>query len=67
MAAKKYCAEEIVEKLRQVDLMTSVGLSVGEVLQSIGVSESTYYRWRSEYGGLTRTLRSACRPSAAKH
>jgi putative transposase len=42
MAAKKYCAEEIVEKLRQVDLMTSLGLSVGDALQSIGVSETTY-------------------------
>jgi putative transposase len=67
MAAKKYCAEEIVEKLRQVDLMTSLGLSVGEALQSIGVSETSYYRWRSEYGGLTRTLRSSSWPSTTKH
>jgi transposase len=56
---KQYSAEE---KIRIV-----LGLSVGEALQSIGVSETTYYRWRSDYGGLTRTLRSSCGPSTTKH
>jgi putative transposase len=66
MAAKKYSAEEIVEKLRQVDLMISRGWSVGGALDSVGVSQATYYRWRSKYGGLTRTLRLSVAPAPTK-
>lgn len=52
MARKRHAAEEIVTKLRQVDVLTSQGRSVAEAVRSIGVTEVTYYRWRSEYGGL---------------
>jgi transposase-like protein len=52
MRRKSYKPEEIVAKLRQVDVMTSQGLSVAEAIRSIGVSEVTYYRWRQEFGGL---------------
>lgn len=52
MARKRHAAEEIVTKLRQVDILTSQGKSVAEAVRSIGVTEVTYYRWRSEYGGL---------------
>jgi transposase-like protein len=52
MARKRHAAEEIVTKLRQVDVLTSQGKSVAEAVRSIGVTEVTYYRWRSEYGGL---------------
>jgi transposase-like protein len=52
MARKRHSAEEIVTKLRQVDVLTSQGKSVAEAVRSIGVTEVTYYRWRSEYGGL---------------
>jgi putative transposase len=41
-----------VAKLRQVDVLTSQGRSVADAVRAIGVSEVTYYRWRSEYGGL---------------
>ena len=44
--------EEIVAKLRQVDVLTTQGQSVAEAIRSIGVTEVTYYRWRQEYGGL---------------
>ena len=44
--------EQIVTKLRQVDVLSSQGKSVAEAILSIGVTEVTYYRWRSEYGGL---------------
>jgi len=44
--------EEIVAKLRQVDVLTSQGQGVAEAIRSIGVSEVTYYRWRQEFGGL---------------
>ncbi len=49
---RKYKAEEIVAKLRQVEVLSSQGRSVAEAVRQIGVSEQTYYRWRQEYGGL---------------
>ena len=52
MPRKSYKPEEIVAKLRQVDVLTSQGKNVAEAIRSIGVSEVTYYRWRQEYGGL---------------
>jgi putative transposase len=52
MARKRHTAEEIVAKLRQVDVLTAQGRPVAEAVRSIGVTEVTYYRWRSEYGGL---------------
>ena len=52
MARKRHTAEEIVSKLRQVDVLTAQGRAVAEAVRAIRVSEVTYYRWRSEYGGL---------------
>jgi putative transposase len=52
MPRKSYKPEEIVAKLRYVDVLTSQGQGVAEAIRSIGVSEVTYYRWRQEYGGL---------------
>jgi transposase-like protein len=52
MPRKRHKAEEIVAKLRQVDVLMSQGQSVVDAVRSIGVTDVTYYRWRSEYGGL---------------
>jgi len=52
MGNKRHTAEEIVAKLQQVDVLTAQGRPVAEAVRSIGVTEGTYYRWRSEYGGL---------------
>lgn len=52
MARKRHRAEEIVAKLRQVDVLTAQGQPVAEAIRSIGVTEVTYYRWRNEFGGL---------------
>ena len=52
MPRKKYKPEEIVAKLRQVDVLVSQGQNIGDAIRQIGVSEVTYYRWRQEYGGL---------------
>ena len=52
MARKRYKPEEIVAKLRQVDVLVSQGQSVVDAVRSIGVTDVTYYRWRSEFGGL---------------
>ena len=52
MPQKKHKPEEIVAKLRQVDVLVSQGQSVSEAVRSIGVTQFTYYRWRKEFGGL---------------
>lgn len=52
MPRKRHKPEEIVAKLRQVDVMTAQGVPLGEAVRSIGVSEVTYHRWRNEFGGL---------------
>ena len=50
--AKRHKPEEIIAKLRQVEVMTGQGTSMADAIRSIGVTEVTYYRWRSEYGGM---------------
>ena len=52
MPRKRHRPEEIVAKLRQVDVLVSQGKSVAEAVRAIGVTEVTYYRWRQEFGGL---------------
>jgi putative transposase len=52
MARKHHKPEEIVAKLRQVEVLLAQGRSAVEAVRTIGVTEQTYYRWRSEYGGL---------------
>ena len=52
MPRERYKPEEIVSKLRQVDVLVSQGKSVADAVRDIGVTEVTYYRWRQEFGGL---------------
>src|ERR1700751_5715211 len=51
MPRKIYKPEEIVAKLRQIDVLTSQGQSAAEAIRAIGEGEGTYYRWRQEFGG----------------
>jgi transposase-like protein len=52
MARKRFTAEQIVNKLREADVMLSQGRTVVQVCKQIGVTDQTYYRWRREYGGM---------------
>jgi len=52
MARKHHKPEEIVAKLRQVEVLVGQGKPVADGVRAIGVTEATYYRWRAEYGGL---------------
>ena len=52
MPRKRHKPEEIVAKLRQVDVLVSQGKSIAEAVRAISVTEVTYYRWRQEFGGL---------------
>jgi transposase-like protein len=49
---KGYTAEQIINKLREAEILLSQGDTIAIVSKKIGVSEYTYYRWRKEYGGL---------------
>ena len=51
-ARKRHKPEEIVAKLRQVDVLTAQGRSIAEAVKTIAVTETTYFRWRAEYGGM---------------
>ena len=52
MARKRFTPEEIISKLREVEVLLAKGGTVLEGCRQIGVTEQTYYRWRKEYGGL---------------
>jgi putative transposase len=53
MARKKaHTPEEIVAKLRQAEVLIGQGKTVADTVRAIGVTEPTYYRWRTEFGGL---------------
>ena len=49
---KRHSAEQIVAKLREADVALGKGLRVPEVCKQLGISEQTYYRWRTKYGGM---------------
>ena len=52
-----YTTEQIVVKLREVEVLCSQGKTVDEAVRQIGVTEQTYYRWRRKYGGTTSDAR----------
>ena len=52
MAKKGYTPEQIINKLREAEVMLSQGSTLSAVLKKIGISDVTYYRWRKEYGGM---------------
>ena len=55
MAEKRDKPEEIVTKLRQVEVLQGQGMAVADAVRQIGVTQQTYYRWRKLYGGMDRT------------
>jgi len=52
MVRKGYTPEQIINRLREAEILLSQGAAIGEASKRIGVTEQTYYRWRREYGGL---------------
>jgi len=67
---KKHSPEEIVARLRQVEVLPGQGTPVADAIRAIGVTEATYYRWRQEFGGLKldqgmRPVRAAAAGSTA--
>jgi putative transposase len=52
MVKKGYTPEQIINKLREAEVMLSQGAMLSAILKKIGISDITYYRWRKEYGGM---------------
>ncbi len=52
MGRKRYTAEQIIAMLREVEVLQSQGMTIGEISRKLGITEQTYYRWRKEYGGM---------------
>lgn len=52
MPRKGYTVEEIINRLREAEILIQQGHTIGEAARKIGVSEYTYYRWRQRYGGI---------------
>ena len=52
MVKKSHSPEQVINKLREVEILLNQGGNVSEASRKIGVTEQTYYRWRKEYGGM---------------
>lgn len=52
MAKKTFSAEDIINKLREAEVLLSQGKTVAEISKSMSISDQTYYRWKKEYGGM---------------
>ncbi len=54
MAGKRDKPEDVVLKLRQVEVLQGQGMAIADAVRQIGVTVPTYYRWRKQYGGMSR-------------
>jgi len=52
LARKQFKPEQIINKLREAEVLISQGNTIGQASRKIGITEQTYYRWRREYGGM---------------
>ena len=52
MGIKRHKPEEIVTKLRQVEVLVGQGIARIDAIRQISITEQTYYRWRKQYGGM---------------
>ena len=52
MVRKRYAPEQIINKLREAEVLLSQGNPIKVVCKKVGISDYTYYRWRKEYGGM---------------
>jgi putative transposase len=49
---KRHTPEQIIKKLREADLMLAAGKTIGQLCQTLEISEQTFHRWRNQYGGM---------------
>ena len=66
MANKRHKPEEIVQKLRQVDVLVGQGMQRVDAIREVRITEQTYYRWRKQYGGMGNRPTEGTQTSAEK-
>ncbi len=52
MVKRAFTPEQVINNLREAEILLSQGATTGEASKKVGVTEQTYYRWRKEYGGM---------------
>jgi putative transposase len=52
LARRQFKPEQIINKLREAEVLISQGSTIGQASRKIGITEQTYYRWRREFGGM---------------
>ena len=52
MPRKRFKAEQIIQHLREAEVLLAQGQTIAQVCKKIGITDQTYYRWRKEYGGI---------------
>ena len=65
MPRKSFTPEQIIQKLREAEVLIAQGMSAQQAARQIGVSEQSYYRWRKEYGGLRVEQAKQVKPAFA--
>lgn len=54
MARKREKPEGTISKLRQIEVLQGQGMTIVDAARQIGIAEQTFYRWRKQYGGMSR-------------
>jgi len=49
---RSYTSEQIINMLREAEVLQAQGLSIHELAKKLGITDQTHYRWRREFGGL---------------
>jgi len=52
--ARRDKPEEIISKLRQIEVLQGQGMTIADAVREVGTTQQTYYRWRKQYGGMSR-------------
>jgi transposase-like protein len=52
MPRKRFTPEQIIQNLREAEVLLAQGQTIAQVCKKIGITDQTYYRWRKEYGGI---------------
>ncbi len=52
MPRRRFTAEQIIQHLREAEVLLSQEKTIAQVCKKIGITDQTYYRWRKEYGGV---------------
>ena len=55
MGGKREKPDDIVLKLRQIEVLHSQGMPVADAVRQVGITQQSYYRWRRQYGGMSRS------------